>query len=202
VLDVQCWIFKKEDQRFVPHYENLHYSRCDSAKTPNTQYQISNIKGQVNPHLGVRCWIFCVGYLKKESRSDITKTFTTRDAIMQKYPTLNIKYPTSKVKLTETSVFDVGYLVLDILKKPFPSSRKPHYSRCDSAKTPNTQYQISNTKGQVNPHLGVQCWMFSVGYLKRKIRDPFRITKTFTTRDVIMQNIKHSISNIKHRRSR
>jgi hypothetical protein len=65
--------------------------------------------------------VFDVEYLvldifqKKTTRYH--ETYPASKSTNAKHQTLNIKYPTSKVKLTRTSVFDVGYLVLDIFQK-------------------------------------------------------------------------------------
>jgi hypothetical protein len=102
-----------------------------------------------------RAWVFDVGYsvldiLKKDPRNRFniarSAAFMMREC---KHQTLNIKYPTPKARLTETWVFDVGYSVLDILKKDsrnrFNIARSAglHDARMQ---TSNTQYQIFNTK--------------------------------------------------------
>jgi hypothetical protein len=73
--------------------------------------------------LDIQCWIF----LKRPKKT--VSTLRGLPAFMMceyKHQTLNIKYSTPKVDLTETWVFDVGYSVLDILKKdPRTSARNP-----------------------------------------------------------------------------
>src|SRR4051812_23472666 len=95
-----------------------------------------------------------------------------------KRQTLNIKYPTPKVGLTETWVVDVGYSVLDILKK---NPKKPfqHFDLHHALMIRECKHQTLNIK-YPTPKVGLtETWVFDVGYsvldiLKKNPRKPFQ----------------------------
>jgi hypothetical protein len=64
------------------------------------------------------------------------------------YQILNIKYPTSKAALTGSSVFDVGYSVLDIQRESRRSVSIFKTGKGHDAEMQNIKHSISNIEHQ------------------------------------------------------